>query len=54
MSTIFFHPDYTVGTGISPVLSSYQKDSRALTTGKDFPLSRDHLAPKIGSNLIDN
>ncbi len=33
--SIFFHPDYTVGTGISPV-QSFLGDSRALTAGQEL------------------
>ncbi len=37
---IFFHPDYTVGTGVSPVQSSEKEESRAFTAGGDLPLLR--------------
>lgn len=38
---IFFHPDYTVGTGVSPVQSSFdwinaKEESRAFTAGGDL------------------
>ena len=35
---IFSRPDYTVGTGISPVQSAFT-DSRALTAGRELPVS---------------
>jgi hypothetical protein len=36
--TIPFHPDYTVGSGITPDLLTFcfQKRSRALTAGGEF------------------
>lgn len=40
----FFHPDYTVGTGVSPVRP--QRGSRTLTAGEEL-----HLAPKQHHNI---
>lgn len=35
--SIFFHPDCTVGTGISPVQSPLRGESRAITAGRELP-----------------
>ncbi len=39
-SAIFFHPDFTVGIGVSPIQSSrrgFEQESRAVTAGQELP-----------------
>ena len=45
-NALFFHPDYTVGPGISP--DQPQSGSQALTAGEEL-----RLAPKITTLLYD-
>jgi len=46
---VFSHPDYTVGTGISPV-QPFIKDKRVM----DFTIGRDlHPTPKTFRFLLD-
>ena len=43
-TTSLFHPDCTVGTGISPVQSLSSRESRAFTAGREFhPALRDFM-----------
>ena len=40
--SLFYHPDCTVGTGISPVHATISNGLRTVTAGQDF-----HLASKM-------
>jgi len=35
----FYHPDFTVGNGISPFQSRIRRESRTITAGREFLLA---------------